>query len=187
MPTPFPSQPVTVTGTSSQLTCAWCHQSFTAPHAAGLLQLLPTLASPTRLRSPPPSRYRQGPRVHLVTVTSPVPLTLHDRTGQRRLRWLATRASRTRDPLVELLTTLSDELADLWTAACKVDMLRAELDQADPDQPVDLDRLSDAADAAVGGDTPVLLASLQRLGLQHAYRRANTAALDRRNAIGILR
>lgn len=130
-------------------------------------------------------------------MTSPVPPTLPDpacpayparpdRAATAALGW-PPRASRTRDPLIELLLTLSDELADLWTAACKVDALRAELDQADPDQPVDLDRLSDAADAAVGGDTPALLASLQRLGLQHAYRRANTATLDRRNAIGILR
>lgn len=65
--------------------------------------------------------------------------------------------------------------------------LRADLDQADPSRPVDLDQLSDAVDAAAGGDTPALLTSLQRLGPQHAYRAASMAALDRRNALGILR
>lgn len=65
MPTPpLPSQPVTVTGVSSQLTCAWCHQSFTAPARRGPApSYCRRSASPTRLRSPPPGRYRQGRRL----------------------------------------------------------------------------------------------------------------------------
>jgi hypothetical protein len=94
---------------------------------------------------------------------------------------------RTRDPRVELLYTLSDELAELWNAASRVDALRAAVNKVSSDQPVDLAGLSEAVNAAIGGDTPGLLDRLRQHAPQAAWHAAARAATDRRNAVTALR
>jgi hypothetical protein len=158
-----------VTDATRQLRCAWCHQPFSVPARPGPAPSYCRRShrqrafEARRLAETNPAQHGTQPP-QPVTVTPPAPsaqpppstVACPDQPYQRPQAGLGwpPHTRRSRDPVIELLFTLSDELADLWNAACKVDALRADLDHADPDHPVDPHRLSDAVDAAIGGDTP---------------------------------